>query len=78
MTIITLIIAIAALAAAIIALVRKPKQEVVNQIVEKIIEKHDPEQPFKYDAVSSTWHLEGNLDVSGYLSCLDKKKEEKK
>jgi hypothetical protein len=51
---------------------------VVNQIVEKIIEKHDPEQPFKYDAASSTWHLEGNLDVSGHLSCLDKKKEEKK
>lgn len=78
MTILTLIIAIAALAAAITALLKKPKQEVVNQIVEKIIEKHDPEQPFKYDAASYTWHLEGNLDVSGHLSCLDKKKEDKK
>lgn len=78
MTILTLIIAIAALAAAITALLKKPKQEVVNQIVEKIIEKHDPESPFKYDATSCTWHLTGNLDVSGYLSCLDKKKEDKK
>ena len=78
MTILTLIIALAALAAAITALVRKPKQEVINQIVEKIIEKHDPDSPFKYDATSCTWHLEGNLDVSGYLSCLNKKKEDKK
>lgn len=78
MTILTLIIALAAIAAAITALVRKPKQEVINQIVEKTIETHDPESPFKYDAASSTWHLEGNLDVSGYLSCLNKKKEDKK
>lgn len=78
MTIITLIIALAALAAAIIALLKKPKQEVVNNIVEKIVEKHDPESPFKYEEASCTWHLTGNLDVSGYLSCLDKKKEAKK
>lgn len=78
MTIITLIIAIAALAAAIIALVRKPKQEVVNNIVEKIVEKHDPDSPFSYNELSCTWYLDGNLNVDGYVSCLDKKKEEKK
>ena len=74
MTILTLIIAIAALAAAITALVRKPKQEMVKEtITEK--ETAPAEHPFYYSETSSTYVLDGNLKVTGGLSCLNEKTE---
>ena len=74
MTILTLIIAIAALAAAIIALVRKPKQEVVKETTTYL--EHPPVyNPFHYDGASSTYVLDGSLKVTGSLSCLNDKTE---
>ncbi len=74
MTILTLIIALAALAAAIIALVRKPKQEVVKETTTYL--EHPPVyNPFHYDGASSTYVLQGNLKVTGSLSCLNEKTE---
>lgn len=75
MTILTLIIALAALAAAIIALVRKPKQEVVKETI-KEKETAPADHPFYYSEASSTYLLDGNLKVTGGLSCLNNKKEE--
>lgn len=75
MTILTLIIALAALAAAIIALVRKPKQEVVKEITTYL--EHPPVyNPFHYDGASSTYVLQGSLKVTGSLSCLNDKTEQ--
>lgn len=74
MTILTLIIAIAALAAAIIALVRKPKQEVVKETI-KEKETVPADHPFYYSEASSTYVLDGNLKVTGSLSCLNDKTE---
>jgi hypothetical protein len=74
MTILTLIIAIAALAAAITALVRKPKQEVVKETTTYL--EHPPVyNPFHYDGASSTYVLQGSLKVTGSLSCLNEKTE---
>lgn len=75
MTILTLIIAIAALAAAITALVRKPKQEVVKETI-KERETAPADHPFYYSEASSTYLLDGNLKVTGSLSCLNEKNEE--
>lgn len=75
MTILTLIIAIAALAAAITALVRKPKQEVVKETI-KEKETAPANHPFYYSEASSTYVLDGNLKVTGGLSCMNDKKEE--
>ena len=75
MTILTLIIAIAALTAAITALVRKPKQEVVKETI-KEKETAPAEHPFYYSEASSTYVLDGNLKVTGGLSCLNSKNEE--
>ena len=75
MTILTLIIALAALAAAIIALVRKPKQEVVKETI-KEKETAPADHPFYYSEASSTYLLDGNLKVTGSLSCMNDKKEE--
>ena len=74
MTILTLIIALAALAAAIIALVRKPKQEVVKETI-KEKETAPADHPFYYSEASSTYVLDGNLKVTGSLSCLNEKTE---
>ena len=74
MTILTLIIALAALAAAIIALVRKPKQEVVKETT-KEKETAPAEDPFYYSEASSTYLLDGSLKVTGSLSCLNEKTE---
>lgn len=74
MTILTLIIAIAALAAAITALVRKPKQEVVKETI-KEKETAPAEHPFYYSEASRTYVLDGNLKVTGGLSCLNAKTE---
>lgn len=75
MTIITLIIAIAALAAAIIALLKKPKQEVVKETI-KEKETAPADHPFYYSEASSTYVLDGNLKVTGGLSCLNDKTEQ--
>ena len=75
MTILTLIIALAALAAAIIALLKKPKQEVVKETI-KEKETAPADHPFYYSEASSTYLLDGNLKVTGGLSCLNNKKEE--
>ena len=75
MTILTLIIAIAALAAAITALVRKQKQEVVKETI-KEKETAPADHPFYYSEASSTYVLNGNLKVTGGLSCLNSKNEE--
>lgn len=74
MTIITLIIAIAALAAAIIALLRKPKQEVVKETVHEV-DHASVDHPFCYDKANDTYFLNGNLKVTGGLSCLNNQKE---
>jgi len=75
MTILTLIIAIAALAVAIIALLKKPKQEVVKETI-KEKETAPADHPFYYSEASSTYVLDGNLKVTGSLSCMNDKKEE--
>ena len=75
MTILTLIIALAALAAAITTLVRKPKQEVVKETI-KEKETAPADHPFYYSEASSTYVLDGNLKVTGSLSCLNEKNEE--
>ena len=72
---ITLIIALAALAAAIIALLKKPKQEVVKETI-KEKETAPADHPFYYSEASSTYLLDGNLKVTGSLSCLNGKNEE--
>ena len=75
MTILTLIIAIAALAAAITALLKKPKQEVVKETI-KEKETAPADHPFYYSEATCTYVLDGNLKVTGGLSCLNNKKEE--
>lgn len=74
MTIITFIIAIAALAVAITALLKKPKQEVVKETI-KEKETAPADHPFYYSDASSTYVLDGNLKVTGGLSCLNEKTE---
>ena len=75
MTILTLIIAIAALAAAITALLKKPKQEVVKETI-KEKETAPADHPFYYSETSSTYVLDGSLKVTGGLSCLNEKTEQ--
>jgi len=74
MTILTLIIAIAALAAAITALLKKPKQEVVKETI-KDRGTAPADHPFYYSEASSTYVLDGSLKVTGSLSCLNEKTE---
>ena len=75
MTILTLIIALAALAAAITALLKKPKQEVVKETI-KEKETAPADHPFYYSEATCTYVLDGSLKVTGSLSCLNEKNEE--
>lgn len=76
----TLILALAALAASVAALiVAVKKQKAVETVTkEKVVEViHAPvENPFVYDEQVKSYTLDGSLYVTGFLSCLKREGEE--
>lgn len=76
MEILTLVVAVLALAASIFALITAAKKsetikEVTKEIVKEVKVEHAPvEHPFTYDPDNTSYTLEGNLFVTGGVSCL--------
>lgn len=70
-----IIIAAAALAVAIVALLRRPKQEVVQETT-GIIDHPPVEHPFIYDSSRSTYVLDGSLEVTGGIASLKNQEKE--
>lgn len=75
-----LIVSVIALSVSIVALiVAVKKQKAVETVTkEKVVEViHAPvENPFVYDEQVKSYTLDGNLFVTGFLSCLKKEGEE--
>lgn len=80
MEILTLIVAVLALAASIFALITAAKKsetikEVTKEIVKEVKVEHAPvEHPFTYDSERSCYTLDGNIEVTGF-ACLKTKVE---
>lgn len=75
MEIIALIISIIALVFAVIAFTKalKNKNITVKEIVKEVkIEKAPVEHPFIYDNKKMSYTLNGNLEVTGSVTCLKK------
>lgn len=71
-----LIISMIALAVAIAALVVSLKRQKVVKETKTIIEHAPINHPFIYNEKQNTYQLDGNLKVTGSVSCMEMKKEE--
>lgn len=74
---VTVILATSALVVAVIALVISVKKSNVKVIKETntVVEHAPTEHPFVYDEENNSYRLDGNLFVSGGISCLTTKSE---
>lgn len=71
----TVIIAIIAMAVAIAALAISLKRQKVVKEKNTVIEHAPMDHPFYYDEKRNTYCLDGNLNVTGSMSCLKKEEE---
>lgn len=67
LSIIAIVVAIAALA---IALKKKPREIIKEQVIR--VDRAPVEHPFTYDAERTTYTLDGDLLVTGNVSALEK------
>ena len=77
---VAIILSIIAMAAAAVAIVISLKKQTVKVTKEttKIVEHAPVDNPFYYNGKEKTYQLDGSLKVTGSVSCMEMKKEEKK
>ena len=75
---VAIILSIVAMAASSVAIVVSLKKQTVKVTKEttKIVEHAPVDNPFYYNEKQKTYQLDGNLKVTGAVSCMETKKEE--
>jgi uncharacterized protein YpmB len=75
---VAIILSIIAMVASSVAIVISLKKQTVKVTKEttKVVEHAPAEHPFYYNEKEKTYQLDGNLKVTGAVSCMEMKKEE--
>ena len=75
---VAIILSIIAMVASSVAIVISMKKQTVKVTKEttKIVEHPPVDNPFYYNEKQNTYQLDGNLKVTGAVSCMEMKKEE--
>lgn len=75
---VAIILSIIAMVASSVAIVISLKKQTVKATKEttKIVEHAPVDNPFYYNEKQKTYQLDGNLKVTGAVSCMEMKKEE--